>query len=163
MGHNLLEKINFEKYFDNHSPGYVIEIYNNGIEQEYVIGNSIIKPHVQKVTSDTLYDIASLTKVFTSVLIYMAKEENRIDLNSTVYSIDNNFVNLKNTKIIDLLSHNQNIWTDGYLGGINSKEDFYKKLYSAYVKENTPTYVDNHYIILGILLEEIYHMSYERL
>ena len=163
MGYNLLEKISFEKYYDYHSPGYVIEIYNNGIKQEYTIGNSTTKPHIQKVTSNTLYDIASLTKVFTCVLIYMAKEENKIDLNSTVYNIDNNFTNLKNTKIIDLLSHNQNIWTDGYLGNINSKEELYKILYSAYVKENIPTYVDTHYIILGILLEKIYNMSYDHL
>ena len=154
--------INFDEYLKIHSPGYVIDIYN-GDEKEYVIGNRMTNPQVEKANSDTLYDIASLTKTFTAVLVYMAYEEKKIDLDDTVYNIDNNFANLKEVKIIDLLSHNQNIWTDGYLGSINSKEEFYSILYSAYVKEKIPTYVDTHYIILGILLEKIYDKSYEEL
>ena len=160
---NSIKNINFNEYIKKHSPGYVIEVYNDNKTQEYVIGNKITNPKIEKTTSDTLYDIASLTKLFTSVLVYMAYEENKIDLEDTIFSIDNNFRNLKDIKIIDLLSHNQNIWTDGYLGNANSKEDFYDILYSAYVKENIPTYVDTHYIILGVLLEKIYNISYEEL
>lgn len=163
MKYDLLKKISIDEFFCKHSPGYVIEIYNNGKKQEYVIGNSLTNPEPKKVSKDTLYDIASLTKVFTSVLIYMASEEGKIDLNSTIFSVDKNFVNLKDIKIIDLLSHNQNIWTNGYLGDVHNKEDFYNILYSSYVNNKIPTYVDIHYIILGILLEKIYNMSYERL
>ncbi len=158
-----MDNINFNNYYKTHSPGYVIEIYNNGKESEYVYGNRMTNPKVDRATSDTLYDIASLTKVFTAVLVYMAYEEGKIDLNKSIYDIDNNFVNLKDVKIIDLLSHNQNIWTNGYLGSVSSKEDFYNILYTAYVKEKIPTYVDTHYIILGVLLEEIYNTSYEEL
>lgn len=155
--------INFDKYFLSHSPGYVIEIYNKGKKQEFVLGNKMTNPKIEKTTRDTLYDIASLTKTFTSVLIYIAYEEGKIDLNETISNIDSKFKNLKNVKVIDLLSHNQNIWTNGYIGDINSKEDFYSILYTAYVKDNTPTYVDTHYIILGVLLEKIYGKSYESL
>lgn len=158
-----INNINFNELIKKHSPGYVIEIYNDNKIQEYIIGNKITNPKIEKTTGDTLYDIASLTKVFTSVLTYMAFEENKIDLEDTIYSIDNNFINLKNTKIKDLLSHNQNIWTNGYLGNANSRQDFYDILYSAYVKDNIPTYVDTHYIILGVLLEKIYNISYEDL
>ena len=152
---------NLEKYFDIHSPGYVIEIYNNKKEYEYIIGNSRIKPDIKKVQKNTLYDIASLTKTFTAVLIYMAYEEKKIDINDRIFSIDNNFTNLKDVKVLDLLSHNQNIWTKGYLGDVNSKEEFYNVLFSAYVKEKTPTYVDVHYIILSYLLEKIYGKSFD--
>ena len=158
-----MDNINFNEYFRIHSPGYVIDIYDNGKESEYVYGNRMTNPKVDRATSDTLYDIASLTKVFTAVLVYMAYEEGKIDLNRSIYDIDNNFVNLKDVKVIDLLSHNQNIWTNGYLGSVSSKEEFYDILYTAYVKEKIPTYVDTHYIILGVLLEEIYNTSYEEL
>ncbi len=158
-----IKNINYAKYLEDYSPSFVIEIYDNLKEYEYVIGNRITNPIKEAATSNTLYDIASLTKVFTSVLIYMAYEENKISLEDTIYNIDNNFINLKEVKIIDLLSHNQNILTNKYLGNINSKEDFYNTLYTAYVKDNIPTYVDAHYIILGILLEEIYNKSYDKL
>ena len=154
---------NIEKYINIHSPGYVIEIYNKGIENEYIFGNSMVKPKVRKVRKDTLYDIASLTKVFTATLTYIAYEENKLDIYDLVYNLDNNFNNLKDVKIIDLLSHNQNIWTDGYLGDAKTKEEFYKILYSSYVKEFTPTYVDVHYIILSTILEKIYNKSFDEL
>lgn len=158
-----MKNIDFNEYLKKHSPGYVIEIYNNNNRQEYVVGNRMTKPQIEKTTSDTLYDIASLAKTFTAVLTYMAYEENKIDLEEKIYNIDNNFVNLKEVKVIDLLSHNQNTWTNGYLGGATSKQEFFDILYSSYVKDNTPTYVDVHYIILGVLLEKIYNMSYEEL
>ena len=160
---NIIKSINLDDYFKTHSPGYVIEIYKDNEKHEYILGNSEVLPEVKKVTKDTLYDIASLTKVFTSVLVYMAYEEGKISLDDTIYNIDNHFINLKSTSILDLLSHNQNIWTKGYLGNINSKEEFYNILYTAYVKENVKTYVDTHYIILGVLLEKIYGTSYDKL
>lgn len=155
--------MNLEKYYEVHSPSYVIEIYNNGETKEYVYGNKAVIPKVEKATKDTLYDIASLTKVFTATLIYMAYEEKLINLNDNIYDINANFKNLKNITILDLLSHNQNIWTNGYLGNAKSKEEFYNILYSAYVKENIPTYVDTHYMILSTILETIYKESFEKI
>lgn len=153
--------IDVSNYLNTHSPGYVIEIYKNNDTSEYVFGNKMIIPRKEATTKDTLYDIASLTKVFTATLIYMAYEEKLIDINNYIYNIDSNFINLKNVKIIDLLSHNQDIWTNGYLGNAQNKNDFFNILYSAYVKSNVPTYVDTHYIILSIILEKIYNKTYE--
>lgn len=156
------EKDLFEKY-GSYSKGYVIDIFKDGKEEEYVFGDKMVNPKKIRTTSDTLYDIASITKVFTSVLVYMAYEEGKLDLNSTIYEIDNNFINLKNIKVVDLLSHNQNIWTQGYLGSVNSKKEFYNVLYTAYVKESIPTYLDVHYIILSVLLERIYGISFKQI
>lgn len=158
-----MNNLNLEKYMSSHSPGYVIDTYKNGAKTEFIIGNRQILPNEEPVTSETLYDIASLTKVYTAVLVYMAYEENKLNIYDTVYEVDSKFLNLKNVKIIDLLSHNQDIWTNGYLGSVKSKEEFYEVLYSAYVKNNKPTYVDTHYIILSTLLEKIYKMNYKEL
>ena len=155
--------MNLEKYFDTLSPGFVIEIYKDGEDKEIVSGNKEVVPEVKETTSDTLYDIASLTKMFTGGLIYKAYEEHIIDLDDTIYNIDNHFDSLKDVTILDLLSHNQDIWTKGYLGDVKSKEEFYNILYTAYVKNNVPTYVDTHYIILACLLETIYKKSFETL
>ena len=155
--------VNLKEFLNCHSPGYVIDIYNKGKITEFVFGNRSIVPNIAINTKNTLYDIASVTKVYTSTLIYMAYEEGLLDLNDTVYNIENNFIHLKNVKIIDLLSHNQNIWTEGYLGNTKNQLEFYNILYTAYVKEKIPTYVDVHYIILTVLLEKIYNKSYEEI
>ena len=155
--------MDLEKYIQFHSPGYVIEIYNDGEEKEIVYGNREINPSIIECNSETLYDIASLTKVYTSTLVYMAYEEKKLDLYETIFSIDNRFLNLKDVRIIDLLGHNQEIWTNGYLGDAKSKEEFYEILFSAYVKNTFPTYVDTHYIILSTLLEKIYDRSFDKI
>lgn len=155
--------MNFEKYIDNPSCGYVIEIFNNGEIFKYVIGNKCLIPNQKPTTIDTLYDIASLTKVFTSTLVYIAYEEGMLDIYDNIYNIDNNFTNLKNVKVIDLLKHNQEIWTDGYLGNAQTKEEFYKILYSASVRSDIPTYIDSHYIILSTLLEKVYKVNFKDL
>lgn len=155
--------MNFKKYIGNPSCGYVIEIFNNGLISKYVIGNKCVIPKEESTTIDTLYDIASLTKVFTSTLVYIAYEEGKLDIYDNIYNVDNNFINLKSVKVIDLLKHNQEIWTDGYLGNAQTKEQFYKILYSASVKNNIPTYVDSHYIILSTLLEKVYKVNFNDL
>lgn len=155
--------MNLDKYINLPSPGYVVEIYDDGKIIKHVIGNKSVLPNIEKTTIDTLYDIASLTKVFTSTLIYIAYEENKINIFDFVYNIDNNFINLKDVRVIDLLTHNQEVWTDGYLGDCETKEDFYNILYSAYVKSNIPMYIDVHYIILSTILEKIYGLDYKEL
>lgn len=152
-----------KNFLDIHSPGYVIELFSDGQAKEFVIGNKRILPNVEKTTSDTLYDIASLTKTFTATLVFIAYESGLVDLNSSVYSIDSNFTNLRDTTILDLLCHNQEIYTDGYLGDVSSKEQFYAVLYSAYVKSTKPTYVDVDYVILSSILGKIYQKPFDEL
>jgi len=156
----VIKLLNLEKYTEFHSPGYIIEIYSKECKKEVIYGNREIKPNIKKANKNTLYDIASLTKIYTATLIYIAYEEKKLDLNQTVFEIDNHFINLKEVTILDLLSHNKEIWTNGYLGNATSNKEFYTILYSAYVKTNFPTYVDIHYIILSILLEKIYKKEF---
>lgn len=152
--------IDLNKYSKKHSPSYVIDIYNNGKEYEIVFGNRQIKPNIKKCDDNTLYDIASLTKIYTATLIYIAYEENKINIYDFVKNIDDRFANLDDICVVDLLSHNQEIWTDGYLGNAVDKDEFYKILFSATIKNKIPTYVDSHYIILSTLLEKVYNKTY---
>ncbi len=152
-----------EDYTKFHSPGYVIEIYNQGKEEEITFGNREIKPNLLPCNSNTLYDIASLTKTFTATLIYLAYEENKLDIYDTVFKIDSRFSHLKEVTLLDLLSHNQEIWTNGYLGNAKNKQEFYEMLFSSQVKSKTPTYVDVHYIILSTILEKIYNKTFDKL
>ena len=152
-----------EKFINIHSPGYNILIYKDGEINEYIFGNKCTLPKEEDLTSDTLFDIASLTKVFTATLVYMAYEENKLDIYDFIYNIDDRFINLKNVRILDLLSHNQEIYTDGYLGTAKDKNEFEKILFTAYVKEILPKYIDVHYIILSYILEKIYNKPFDKL
>ena len=108
-----------------HSPNYVIEIFNHGETTELLYG--------EQAHSSTLFDIASLTKTFTAVLVYKAYEEGRLNLQDFVSDIDLNFRRLSDVKIIDLIAHRQNIWTDGYLGDAADVADFCQMVYGSFV------------------------------
>ena len=156
-----MKNINFNKYLEEHSSGYVIKIMKPDFNIEtLVIGNRQILPSTLPMTEDCLFDIASLTKIFTAILIYQAIEENLINLNNTISSIEPKLSNLDSVTILDLLSHRVECWTNGYLGDAKTKEEFYNVLYTAYVKNKRRLYVDTHYIILSTILEKIYNKSY---
>lgn len=155
--------LDFQELTKTHSPGYIIEVFCNGEVKEYIYGYRETKPHLLKCNHDTLYDIASLTKVYTATLIYIAQEEGKISVYDFVPDIDSRFSQLSQIQVLDLLSHNQDIWTQGYLGDAKSREEFYQILFSAYIKDSFPTYVDTHYIILSTLLETIYHQTFDKI
>lgn len=148
-----------KEYLNIHSTSYVINTYNNGLINEYCFGYRTVLPNKKKVNRNTLYDIASLTKVFVSTLTYIFYEEGKIDINKTIYELNNKFVNLKDVTLLDLLSHRVELWTDGYLGDSKTKEEFLNKIYTSSVKTYLPTYVDAHYIVISVLLEEMFNKS----
>ncbi len=160
---NELQEFLEKSFLNTHSPGYVIETFSNGSNLEFILGNKSIRPRKMPTSKNTLYDIASLTKMFTAVLIYKAYEESLLDLNQSIFSINDKFIYLKDVTILDLLCHNQELYTKGYLGEAKTVQEFNNILYSAYVLKDIPTYVDVDYIILSNILEQIYKSSFEEL
>lgn len=128
-----------------------------------VEGYAQMKPWMIAMKEDFLFDIASLTKTFTAILMHKAVERKLCALSDKITKIDKRFVHLNQITILDLLTHNQEIWTNGYLGDVQSKEEFYELLFHSYVKSDVPKYVDVHYMILAVLLETIYGLSYREI
>ena len=160
---NKLQEFLERNFLNIHSPGYVIEMFYNNTNLEFVLGNKSILPIEIPTSKNVLYDIASLTKLFTAVLIYKAYEENLLNLDQSVFSINNKFIYLQDITILDLLCHNQEIYTNGYLGDAKTIQEFNEILYSAYVLKTVPTYVDVDYIILANILEKIYKSSFDKI
>ncbi len=154
-------------YFPEFGTGCVAKVAYQKNHQIYidtlVEGYAQVKPNFIPMEEDCLFDIASLTKTFTAILIHKAIERNLCSFNDKVCDIDERFIHLENVTITDLLMHATDIWTDGYLGNAKSKLEFYTILFSAYVKENSRRYVDVHYMILSVLLEKIYGISYREI
>lgn len=84
---NKLQEFLEKNYLNTHSPGYVIEMFYHDTNLEFVLGNKSVLPVETPTSKNTLYDIASLTKIFTAILIYKAYEENLLDLKQSVFSL----------------------------------------------------------------------------
>src|ERR1044071_7437917 len=60
---------------------FAIGSVSNGIEREQALGNAVAVPMRIEATPDTMYDIASVTKVaVTTILVLQAVDEKRITL-----------------------------------------------------------------------------------
>jgi len=149
-----------EKYLNKSSTGFVISIYNKGIEQTLELGYAELKPQKKELDENYLFDIASLTKVFTSICIYKAIEDKKLKLEDTIFDIDTNFIYLKDVSILDLITHSVELWTNGYLGTAQNKIEWYSILYNTKVRKYENNYIDAHYIILSTILETVYNDNY---
>lgn len=156
--------MDLNKYINKHGTGYIIKkgiIKDNELLIDTVVsGKAQLLPNSVNLTENHIFDIASLTKFFTSIITHKTIERGLLNLNDIIYDIDNRFINLRDVTILDLISHRIELWTDGYLGKASSKEEFYNMLFNSKVKSRKRMYVDSHYMILSILLEKIYDLPY---
>lgn len=129
---SLINRIVDEKM----SPGGQVLIVRKGrIIYQNSFG-SLREDAKEKVTHETLYDLASLTKILgTLPLLMMLEEENRFSLESDLQCLfpDKNLGNKANLSIKEMLSHYAGLkaWIPFYLETLNNKEAYYQKQQSA--------------------------------
>jgi beta-lactamase class C len=107
---NLNDKYKVQKFLQkNNIPGIAIYIYNNGKEQQYVYGYSNLK-NKTLVNVNTLFEVGSITKTFTGLLLAKLLVTNKIKLNDKI-SINNN-PNFQNITLLDLATHSSGLPRD---------------------------------------------------
>jgi CubicO group peptidase (beta-lactamase class C family) len=83
-----------------HIPGAAVVIYDNGSVKQYVFGYSDLKKKTP-VTTNTLFELGSITKTFTGLLLAQEVEQGRLHFDDTL-----NASNIFNNKL-DINSINQ--------------------------------------------------------
>ena len=70
---------------DGRLPGGVLRIERNGSVYQAAFGNRAVQPQVESNTSDTIYDVASLTKVLaTTPAVMKLVEQGRVEIDAPV-------------------------------------------------------------------------------
>ena len=126
-----------------------------------------------KSNADSKFRIGSISKMFTSVLILKAAEENKISLNQT---IDKYFPAIKNANkitITNLLSHRSgihNLTSDETYLTWNTKSktrqelvDIITKGGSDFEPDSKSSYSNSNFILLTVILEKMYNKPYAKL
>ena len=114
----------------------------NGIEEEGALGNAVAVPLRIAATTDTIYDVASVTKLVTTILVLQAVAERRITL-------DDAFEGYSYRR---LLTHSSGLkaWLPLYALGD------YRKAAAAGTGGAIPTYSDLNFVLLYYALQEIF-------
>ncbi len=153
------------------APGAVISYGTNnyqetltvGNKQEVVMENGILKPDVKEMQEDTIFDLASVTKLFTSISILKLVQVGEINLNDSVTKYVPQFSNLGNVTILDLLTF-EPLQTEGRIDRSESKEEAEKVLFTATKKEipfGSNKYNDIAPMVLKYVIEEVSGLSYK--
>lgn len=134
-----------------------------GNRQEVTLNGSIVVPAVEQMTEDTIFDLASVTKLFTSLSILKLVQNGTIKIDDEVIKYAPQFKNLKGVTILDLLSFNVPLKTSGRVDGTPSKEESEKILFDIEVdtnSNNNKPYTDMGAMILKYVIESASGLGY---
>lgn len=143
-------------------------IYSNSMGYSFVNGND------KKLSNkETVYKIGSITKMFTSVLIFQLIEEGKLSLETP---LSNYFPNVKNAKTItisQLLNHRSGIhnFTDDadyqfYMQTAKTKKEMVEIITKKgidFEPNEKAAYSNANYILLGFIAEDITKKPYAEL
>lgn len=108
------------------------------------------------VDEDTLIDIASITKLFTTIIMMYLVEKEIVNLDKKVGDYSNRFINLKNTRIGDILSYREIIKTENRIGFNNDVNVLKNSIYNLLVNHSyIQQYSDMPTLFLGFFIEEV--------
>ncbi len=158
--HFLEESVN-----QNVFPGCCVAIIHNQITDYYCVGNKSIYPCQEENRIDTLYDLASLSKVVgTTPAILRLIQKGLLSYDTPVYTIIPEFFN-RDITIFHLLTHTSGLPADLSWGLDVTKNQMIQdinKVSSSCIPGQKVVYSDMGYILLGYIIESITKKSLDK-
>ena len=135
-----------------------------GNSQEYVMENGVLVPCPKAIEQDTIFDLASTSKLFTAISILKLAECDLIDVFDPIVKYAPEFKNLGDITIYDLLKFRVMIVTDRRVDAAKNKDEAEQILFSVYKKENqnfNNAYTDMGAMVLRYVVEKVSKMSFK--
>lgn len=150
---------------DKSCPGMVIcygtknyvEFIVTGAQQEYAqVASGEIVASQERMTLDSIFDLASVTKFFTCLTLFKLFENGSIDFQSTVSEYDKRFENIGHLTIQDLMGFQRKLVTPVRIDQITDPNEAERILFeiSDYANDLRP-YSDIGAIVLQYIVETI--------
>ena len=145
------------------TPGVVIDFGTKLSRDTIICGNSQEIPYVKPINYDTIFDLASTSKLFTAISILKLHENKKIDVFDPVSKYVKEFKNLGNVSIYDLLKFRVNIKTDARVDAAKSKEEAEQILFTVHPNDFPNThnaYTDMGAMVLKYVVERVSKMPF---
>src|SRR5687768_2597464 len=160
---NQIEQLVLADIADKKLPGAVVVVGHKGkIVYRKAFGNRSLVPTVEKMTVDTIFDVASLTKpIATATSIMILVEQGKLRLNDTIgkYITDIDDAEAKKVTIQQLLTHTSGYRPDFDLGEKwTGREGMLAALKKEKLRAAPGTrfvYSDIGFIVLGEIVQQV--------
>ena len=154
------------------APGLVVSYGTSNYQETLVIGN---KKEVEfredgkriekkeMMDEDTIFDLASITKLFTSLSILKCVQYKILKLDDKVKDIVPEFKNLENVTVFDLLAFQVPLKTNKRIDKAANKEEAENILFNIEIDQdnnNLRPYTDMGAMVLKYVIEKVSGMSY---
>jgi len=93
--------------------------------------NGDFVPCVRPLCEDSLYDLASLTKLFTCVMSMLLVERGQLSLDETIGSIDSRFIHLQDVSVRHVMSFQASLRTPGRIDDAPDREGGLRRLFGT--------------------------------
>lgn len=135
-----------------------------GNQREVIMGadGNLIKAPL-KMTTNTIFDLASVTKLFTSLSLFKLVQDGMIKLDEPITKYAKEFKNLGDVTIFDLMTFSVPLKTEGRLDKAINKEAAEQLLFNIKVdseSDNKDPYTDMGAMVLGYVIEHVAGMNY---
>lgn len=137
---------------------YLPDFRRQGEYKIKILGGDTSRDQSLSVNENTMFDVASITKLFSLILIFELEEKGIINLDSKICDINPDFQNLEDFTVMDLIRLHGNLRTDGDVRMASSPEEAYELLKTLYLTSNTReenTYTDFGAIVLSNTIEKL--------
>lgn len=129
---------------------YLPDFSNNGEYKLKLIGGKGNRGKSIKVNEDTLFDVASITKLYTLVLLFSLEKQGLIDLNAKIKDINPDFQELEDFTLNDLVRLHGELRTKGNIKDAKTEEEAYNILKTLYLESNSRE--ENKYTDFGAMV-----------
>ena len=156
--------LNSKNLYDNSiisgvSTGIYIPSYEDNSKYKYtIIGGDKSRNSNDKIDKDTVFDIASITKLYTLILLFKFEEMGLVDLDQKISDINPDFKNLGDFTLNDLIKLYGELRTDGNVATASSYEEAMERFKSMYLASDDRTknkYTDFGAMIIADTIEKI--------
>ena len=122
----------------------------------------VINAQGDPVAEDSIFDLASITKLFTGMLVLRLWDSGHLDLDAPVTAYAPQFVHLSDTRVDQILGFERALKTEHRVDGCTSREEGLRELFAIQAVPNTGrrAYSDMHAMVLKYILEGAAGESY---
>lgn len=100
-----------------------------GRAQEVTLQEDSFIPCIRPLTEESIYDLASLTKLIVSVMTMILVQQNKLSLDEHIGEIDRRFVHLKDVSVFDVLCYRANLQTPGRIDTADDPQEGLSRLF----------------------------------